>query len=242
MQYVFKRYEKKYILNEEQYKAFMECTRDYIIPDKYGLHTICNIYYDTEDFLLIRRSIEKPVYKEKFRIRSYGIPDKDHTVFLELKKKYKDVVYKRRLAMPLWQAEDFLERNVRPEHEGQVMKEIDYFLDFYKPVKKMYIAYDRRAYYVEGEEGLRITIDRNIRSREDDLFMEYGDKGRKLLPDDVYLMEIKTVKAFPLWLVDILSKHKIYKTSFSKYGMIYTRMIKEKLDAREHRDEKEHLL
>lgn len=236
MQYVFKRYEKKYILNEEQYKAFMECTKDYITPDKYGLHTICNVYYDTEDFLLIRRSIEKPVYKEKFRLRSYGIPDKDHTVFLELKKKYKDVVYKRRLAMPLWQAEDFLERNIRPEHEGQVMKEIEYFLNLYKPVKKMYIAYDRRAYYAEGEEGLRITIDRNIRSREDNLFIEHGDDGKKLLPDDVYIMEIKTVNALPLWLVDILSKHKIYKTSFSKYGTIYTKMILEKIKSRDMKD------
>lgn len=229
MQYVFKRYEKKYILNEEQYKAFMERTKAYLVPDKYGLHTICNIYYDTEDFLLIRRSIEKPVYKEKFRIRSYGVPDKEHTVFLELKKKYKDVVYKRRLAMPLWQAEDFLERGIKPESEGQVMKEIEYFLDFYKPVKKMYIAYDRRAYYVEGEDGLRVTIDRNIRSRDEKLFMGYGDEGERLLPDEAYLMEIKTVNALPLWLVDILSELKIYKCSFSKYGTIYMKKLSEKL-------------
>ncbi len=236
MQYVFKRYEKKYILNEEQYQAFMEYTKEYLIPDKYGLHTICNIYYDTEDYLLIRRSIEKPVYKEKFRIRSYGIPDREHTVFLELKKKYKDVVYKRRLAMPLWQAEDFLERNIRPERGGQVLKEIEYFLDFYKPIKKMYIAYDRRAYYVEGDESLRITIDRNIRSREDNLSMENGDEGRRLLPDGQYLMEIKTVNALPLWLVDVLSMLKIYKTSFSKYGMIYQRKVLEEIELHRGKD------
>ncbi len=236
MQYVFKRYEKKYILNEEQYQAFMEYTKEYLIPDKYGLHTICNIYYDTEDYLLIRRSIEKPVYKEKFRIRSYGIPDREHTVFLELKKKYKDVVYKRRLAMPLWQAEDFLERNIRPERGGQVLKEIEYFLDFYKPIKKMYIAYDRRAYYVEGDESLRVTIDRNIRSREDNLSMENGDEGRRLLPDGQYLMEIKTVNALPLWLVDVLSMLKIYKTSFSKYGMIYQRKVLEEIELHRGKD------
>ncbi len=225
MQYIFKRYEKKYILTKEQYTAFMAKTKEYLIPDKYGLHTICNIYYDTEDFLLIRRSIEKPVYKEKLRIRSYGIPDKDDTVFIELKKKYKDVVYKRRIAMPLKQAEEFLDRNIKLEQEGQVIREIDYFLDFYKPVKKMYIAYDRRAYYADGEDGLRVTIDQNIRSREHDLFLEHGDDGEKLLPDDIYLMEIKIVNALPLWLVDILSELKIYKNSFSKYGTIYANKL-----------------
>ena len=86
---VFKRYEKKYMLTKEQYESFKEDIDDFMKIDEYGLSTICNIYYDTVDYKLISRSIEKPIYKEKIRLRSYGIPTPDSTVFLELKKKYK---------------------------------------------------------------------------------------------------------------------------------------------------------
>ena len=223
-QAVFKRYEKKYLMNEEQYKALTAIIDGHMKVDKYGKHTICNIYFDTPDFYLIRRSIDKPVYKEKLRLRSYGIPTKDSKVFVELKKKYKGVVYKRRITMPLKEAYRYLTQGITTD-TSQIKKEIDYFMGYYHPVPKMYIAYDRIAYFSEQDPNFRITFDSDIRYREDDLYLESGDHGEYLLDKGYHLMELKIVGAIPLWLTHALTELRIYPTSFSKYGNIYKKLL-----------------
>lgn len=232
IQYVFKRKEKKYLLNKEQYDRLLEVILCHMKLDEFGLHTICNLYLDTGDFRLIRKSLERPVYKEKIRLRSYGIPTEDSEVFLELKKKYKGVVYKRRVEMSLREAENYFEKGEAP-CDSQVMKEIDYFMKFYeRPKPKVYIAYDRMAYYSEEDENFRITFDTNIRSRFDDLSLESGDSGEELLEKDIYLMEVKAVGAMPKWMVVAMDELKIYPTSFSKYGTIYTKKVMTKCERR----------
>lgn len=223
--YTFQRIEKKYLLTKEKYEILTERIRPYMQMDEYGLHTICNIYYDTEAFDLIRVSIAKPVYKEKLRLRSYGIPQKGDKVFLEIKKKWKGVVYKRRIALTLEDAENYLEKGVLLKEEGQIQKEIDYFIKFYQPIARMYIAYDREAYFGIEDPSIRITFDKNIRSRNENLQLAEGDSGELLLQDGERLMEIKIGAAFPLWLAQILSKMEIYPLSFSKYGNIYKRQV-----------------
>lgn len=88
IQSCFERYEKKYFLTPAGQKALLQTIAPYIKMDFYGKYTICNLYYDTPDWRLIRASLEKPVYKEKLRVRSYGVPAPDGKVFAELKKKY----------------------------------------------------------------------------------------------------------------------------------------------------------
>lgn len=222
---VFRRVEKKYLLSTEQYCALMEKITPFIVPDKYARYTICNIYYDTDHFDLIRRSVEKPEYKEKLRLRSYGVPNGEDKAFIEIKKKYKGVVYKRRVKCALREAEQYLRTGQKPENAGQILNEIDYFMKFYHPVPKLYLAYDREAYFAADNPELRITFDRNIRSRETELNLSAGDSGNYLLKEGQYLMEIKAAYAFPLWLVKTLSELEIYPVSFSKYGKIYTNSI-----------------
>ncbi len=228
---IFKRYEKKYMLNKEQFELLLKRLADYMQTDSYGKHTICNIYFDTDDFELIRTSIEKPVYKEKLRLRSYGVPTDDSIVFLEIKKKYKGVVYKRRIRLKHKDAVDFIKYGRTPTliddnfQSEQIFKEITYFINFYKPSPKMFIAYDRIAMFGKEQKDLRITFDTNIRSRENKLNMSYGDNGKKLLEDDTFLMEIKASGAIPIWLSDILCDEKIFPSSFSKYGRIYSEEI-----------------
>ncbi|MBQ3512642.1 MAG: polyphosphate polymerase domain-containing protein [Lachnospiraceae bacterium] len=221
----FQRVEKKYLMSRETYRDFLKETEKYIQLDEFGLHTICNIYFDTDHYDLIRNSIEKPVYKEKLRLRSYGIPGENDKVYLELKKKWKGIVYKRRISLTLKEAEDYLERGVIPAHKDQIFNEIDYFVHFYHPEPKLYLAYDRRAYYGLEDHNLRITFDENIRSREEDLELEDGDYGEKLLEEDMILMELKVPGAVPIWLSEIMSRLQIYPTSFSKYGNIYKKKI-----------------
>ena len=220
-QTVFNRYEKKYLMPEAVYLALRERLTPRMQVDEYGLHTICNIYYDTPDDDLIRRSIEKPVYKEKLRLRSYGIPDLETTVFLEIKKKYNKIVNKRRIPLTLQQAYDYVEHGIRPEQDSQILREIDFFLERYPLQRSVYLAYDRIAMVQKDNPDFRITFDQHIRSRQVDMGLEKGDSGKLLLPEGCYLMESKIMGATPLWFAQILSELDIYPVSFSKYGNIY---------------------
>jgi uncharacterized protein YjbK len=226
---IFQRIEKKYLLTVENYQKLRERLFDFVEEDEYGLSTICNVYYDTQDYALIRDSIEKPVYKEKLRLRSYGTPQEQDKVFLELKKKYDGVVYKRRVSMPLKEARNYLTHGIRPDSpvNEQILKEIDYFKQFYEVMPRMYLAYDRIATYGKEDKSLRITFDQNIRYRQDDIELELGSAGHLLLKLGEVVMEIKVGGAYPLWLTEILSEMKIYPTSFSKYGNVYKKILTE---------------
>lgn len=232
VQSVFKRYEKKYLLDAVQYQKLIKVINEHMKPDKYGKHTICNIYFDTPDFRLIRTSIEKPVYKEKLRLRSYGIPTEDSTVFVEIKKKYDGIVYKRRITMSLRDAYRYLFNGIRTPENSQIKREIDYFISYYRPIPKMYIAYDRVAYFCEEDPNFRITFDSDIRYRDSDLYLEHGDYGENLIDGEYHLMELKIAGAIPLWLTHALSEFKIYPASFSKYGNIYKKELCEKQTAK----------
>lgn len=226
---VFSRVEHKYIIDSAVYKNIRNQLKDYMYEDGFstdgGFYTICNIYYDTATDELIRKSLEKPVYKEKLRLRSYGRADDDTKVFLEIKKKFKGVVNKRRTVLKLREAYDFTETYRQPEYRDymnkQVLNELEYFMNHYKPVPKVFLAYDRAALFCKDDPELRITFDTNIRTRRDNLRLDSDDKGELLIDKGKWLMEIKVINAYPLWLVDILNSNGLFKTSFSKYGTEY---------------------
>ncbi len=219
---VFKRYEKKYLLTSEQERDFLRLLDGRMIIDQYGLHTICNIYFDTPDFDLIRHSIEKPIYKEKLRLRSYGIPESDDAkVYVELKKKFKGIVYKRRVGLKLRDAEAYLYDGIHPAKDNQIMREIDWFLKTNPVEPKVYLAYDRRAFYGLEDNSIRLTLDKNIRCRRKKLRLGEGAVGEQLLDEDMTLMEIKLPEYMPTWMAYILSELKIAPVSISKYGTYY---------------------
>ena len=216
--YVFKRYELKYLITPTQYLAIMREARQYLTPDAHGEATVQSLYYDTDDYRLIRRSLEGPEYKEKLRVRSYGLAHEGYTVFIELKKKCSGIVYKRRIEAKFSDGENI--STVISSDGSQISREIAYFMDFYgDPRPKMLLLYDRTAYFGEGD--LRITFDRNIRYRTDRLSLDASLDGRPVRSDGRILMEVKTGTAIPLWLTGILSRERIFKTSFSKYGEAY---------------------
>ena len=224
VQSCFKRYEKKYLLTPAQYRAFRQGMGSFMIPDAHPKYTICNLYYDTEHDDLIRASLERPVYKEKLRLRSYGVPGSRDPVFVELKKKYDGVVYKRRITMEARDAVPYL-NGAKPGDGSQISREIDWFLQFYRPAPKVFLAYDREAWAAPEGGELRITFDTGIRVRSNDVDLRSGDHGVPLLEDDRILMEIKIPGAAPLWLARLLSENRISSTSFSKYGMYYKRFV-----------------
>lgn len=227
-----KRYEKKYLLTKDQYNEIKDRLKDIATKDEHGNTTICNIYFDTPDFKLIRKSLDKPIYKEKLRLRSYGTANENTKTFLEIKKKYKGVVYKRRSSMKLSDAEQFINtkeiKNTLNIKDKQVLKEVSYMFENYEGLApRMFICYDREPLFTNDESSTRITFDSNILYRTTELTLDKGAYGDYVLDKDKYIMEIKTGVSIPLWLSNILNELKIYPASFSKYGVAYKKYCEE---------------
>ena len=222
---IFERVEVKYMMSASDYEALRTRIEPYMAVDSYGLSTICNIYFDTDDFRLIRESLEKPVYKEKLRLRSYGVPKDDSTVFLEIKKKFDGIVYKRRVELKCCEAMEYLRGGRKPDSiiNTQIGREIDYFINLYHPVPKMFIGYDRIAMFGTQDSSIRMTFDFNIRSREEKLDLRSGDDGEHFTGEGQVLMEVKVGGAYPMWMVKAFDALEIYPVSFSKYGAIYSK-------------------
>ena len=240
-QAVFKRYEIKYMVTAGQKDRILKAMEPYMELDRFGRSTVRNIYFDTDDFVLARHSIAKPDFKEKLRIRSYSKAEADSTVFVELKRKFDGVVYKRRLGLPETDAMRWMS-GACTNSSSQVAKEISYFTDLYKGLKPvLFLSYDREAYRMksgaaasDGGSEFRVTFDNNIRCRETDLSLRSDACGKAILEDGKFLMELKCLGAIPLWMTRILSEEHIYKTSFSKYGMAYCSFMSQAPADRSH--------
>lgn len=225
----FKRREMKFLLNEEQYEKIVNAVSGFMTEDDYGLHTIMNIYLDNRNNDLIRSSLGRPVFKEKVRLRCYGNKAEDDSeAFLEIKKKYRGLTYKRRFERPYKELFDYITRGVRPETGGQVFEELDYLIKRMDLKPKIAICYDRRAFFGNEDKEFRMTLDGNIRYRRNDIDLRSGDSGAHLMTQPFRVMEVKSVGAIPMELVSILSEHKIYHGSFSKYGSIFSSEIRHK--------------
>ncbi|MCI8610996.1 MAG: polyphosphate polymerase domain-containing protein [Clostridiales bacterium] len=221
----FERCEKKYILSAVQHAQILSALTDYTTSDEYGKTDIYTIYYDTPDYLLIRRSIEKPVFKEKLRLRTYGMPTDADTAFIEIKRKYNKIVYKRRIAMPYRKALTFLQM---PAKGGQIAKEIEYMLHLYPHLQPaMAMTFNRISFAGREDPALRITFDSNICWRTCPIDLSIPAAGVPLLDEGQRLMEIKLFGAIPLWLSHLLNQNACYPVSFSKYGRAYEAMLKQ---------------
>lgn len=226
-QNVFKRTEKKYIITREQNDKFLMLTKKHLQPDQYPKETISNLYYDTASGEMIEKSIAKPLFKQKVRLRSYGVPTFQDFVFLELKTKFSGIVGKRRQKLKLGEFYKYYAQRYQNQsdknrlpYETQILKEIDYVFDLYPLEPFCLVSYERHSFRCSSFD-LRITFDQDLRSRHKDLRLEKGNYGDPFFENDERVMEIKAQNAYPIWLTEILSELKIYPTSFSKIGRIY---------------------
>ena len=226
-QAVFKRKEIKYLLTSAQLEAFRTAMEEHMEPDAFPHSSISNLYYDTPDFRMVRRSLEKPLYKEKLRLRSYGKAEDSSQAFLEIKKKALGVVYKRRESLPYSQAVAYLDGSI-PGSEGQIFRELEWILFAHGDLSPaMFVSYERDSFRGLEDLGLRLTLDRDILWRIRGLDLRLGVWGEPLLKEDETLMEIKISNAMPLWLSSALSDIGIFPLSYSKYGRAYQQMEKE---------------
>ncbi|MCR5214029.1 MAG: polyphosphate polymerase domain-containing protein [Eubacterium sp.] len=226
----FERKEIKYLLSDQQYRLLLPELTKYAEVDKYGKTRINNIYYDTPNFQLIRASLEKPVYKEKLRLRTYGDTDGQTPAFIEIKKKYKGIVYKRRVSFNYDKSIDYLAGNIKLSEleKSQVTDEIDELVDFYQGIRPaMVIGYDRIAMAGTYDKDFRVTFDTNITWRVEDIDLKSGSQGKRIIEKNQYLMEIKIPDAFPIELSQCMSRLGIFPVSISKYGRGYIQYIME---------------
>lgn len=223
----FKRREMKFLLTQTQYNIIRKQIEPFMTEDNFGLHTILNIYFDNDNDDLIRHSLGKPVFKQKLRLRAYGKAAEDNDMaFLEIKKKFRGITYKRRLELSYKELFDYGAFNVKPGVQGQVFDEIDALKTRMNLIPKIVICYDREAFFGNDDSEFRVTFDSNVRYRYNDLDLRLGDNGERLEIAPYRIMEVKSAGAVPLWLVHILSENKIYHGSFSKYGSIYQNRLK----------------
>lgn len=221
----FRRYENKYLISAKEAEALLTGAGEHLVRDEHGRSVIRNLYFDTPDYRMIRRSIEKPSYKEKLRLRCYALPTHATTVFAEIKKKYKGIVYKRRIALPEGEAMSWLCEGAEPP-SSQIAREIEYMRRLYTGLRpSAFISYEREAFYDRDCSGFRLTLDREIFARLERLSLCCDVGGERILPSDAALLEIKCGGAVPLWLTRLLTDLRIYKGSYSKYGTVYTTMI-----------------
>lgn len=224
---LFQRYEKKYLLTEAQYTRVVEAIREKMIPDAHARYSIKNIYFDTEDYDLIRTSVDGADYKEKLRLRAYGTWDRNtnNRVFLEIKKKYDGIVYKRRIGMAFPDAMFYVFSGERPEGLNDLeASEFDFFLKRHRIVNRTFLTYDREAYAASDGSELRITFDTNIRYQTSGFYFDEKQASEQV-PVMGVLMEIKNPMSMPLWVAQMLSKYQIRPYSFSKYGAVYRNSI-----------------
>jgi len=225
MQSIFKRYEKKYLVTREQYAALENVLSRHMEPDRFGEYLVQNLYYDTDGWDIVRTSIEKPAYKEKMRLRCYGEINPESRLFLELKKKYNGIVYKRRVAIPAKTLSGGFVGNLIPDGASQIAREIDFYMKSNAVSAKIYISYWRAAFVGTADKELRVTVDSDIRFRLDCLDYSRPKDGKTILPRDKMIMEIKTHGGMPMWLARALCENKIFPTPFSKFGICYTNHI-----------------
>ena len=222
---VMKRFELKYLLTAEQTEFLKERLKGHMELDQYGRTSIASLYYDTPSFRLIRTSMEKPAFKEKIRLRSYGLATEESPVYLELKRKAYGIVYKRRVQSTIPKVEKFFAGSGDICAGGQINREIVYFRDYYRDLSPAcLIIYDREAYFEPGGD-LRLTIDHNPRYRLDELNLTTSMEGILLKDPGVTILEIKVQQAVPLWLSRILDEGCIRKNSFSKYGEAFRQKL-----------------
>lgn len=242
----FQRREIKYLLDRKQVNELRNIMKNYMEADEFGFSTIYSIYYDTPNKRLIRAALEKPLYREKLRIRSYGRAKDDDIVYVEIKKKFKKVVYKRREKMKSYQAKEFLKTDERYhdsnsdneknsqdsyiDRSSQVLKELRYFkVNYGELVPSAFISYDREAYFGKNDDSFRMTFDENICVRDYDFDLSKGAYGHELLPEGKILLEVKTMEGLPFWLLKFLDENNLRRANFSKYGLGYTRYMLDKI-------------
>ena len=232
----FERKEIKYLLTPMQYIQFRALAEGHMVPAEYPEGDVCSVYYDTPDDTLINRSIAGGKYKEKLRVRSYGASNPESPVFVEIKKKFKGITYKRRVNCTLAAAKAFLqgmdyEQAVQQwplasaeaqaastsTQSLQIAGEIAWMRDHYEGLAPKMEVRTHRLSFVDSENPeLRITFDANVAWQKAD-----ETAAHSMFPHGERILEVKCGNAFPMWLVAALNECGARPQSVSKYGRAY---------------------
>lgn len=232
---VFKRYEKKFLTDAKTVEAILPILVEHMELDKFckngQCYHICNLYYDTDQNDVIRDSLQHPYYKEKLRMRSYGLPQsRDTRVFLELKKKVAGEVTKRRAKLTYDEAKKFLADRTYPDTDylnRQILREVDYYLSHMDVHPQVFVSYDRVALFDKTDPSFRLTFDYNLCTKRGNVSFDDHSPATPLFDNPEFrLMEVKVSNAYPKWFADLINEYGIHRHSFSKFGVEYKTYLK----------------
>ena len=228
----FSRYEFKFPLSYDDMDRMIDDLLPYVRSDEhvneYGIYTISSIYLDNEQLQCYYETINNDFFRQKVRLRVYGNKNtEDSPAFLEIKGKIDGLVVKRRVKMRLGDAMAFIRECNEKKYDcdilkyestnPQILNELRQVIvsKNLKPVNV--VSYERLPLVALEDKGLRITFDFLLRTRGDELDLTKGTHGKSACPEKVAVLEIKTEKSLPYWLVKILSKYNYRNQTFSKY-------------------------
>ena len=227
----YSRYEYKYVITEETAGHLRSALSPFIIADPYGdesgAYTVSSLYFDTKRNSYYYDTLNREFYRQKLRLRTYGEPREDSESFFELKLKYGSVSTKRRFPVPLRDALESIAAGTA-SFSGGLLREIAYCIESEKLVPASVVSYERQAFVAREEaldgalcDDLRVTFDRAIRVRRDDLSLLLGSHGEPTAPADTVVLEVKFNKCIPREIAETLSAFDLRKRSFSKYCSIH---------------------
>lgn len=229
------RREYKFLLPPERAGAVCSDIREMLPGDRNGdggAYPIVSEYFDTEDHEAFWERDRKIGNRRKLRVRIYGtasgrIPP---SAFLEVKHKQDGVGVKRRIAVPVDSVTrpDFDVRELLAEigptlerrTDRLLAEEIQLLLDKRGVVPAVQMRYDRVAFEgSDGDDEVRITFDEAIRCRahRKPLAPDDRDFPIVILPAGSRLLEVKLFGAAPYWFRELIAKHQLMRTPFSKY-------------------------
>ncbi len=244
---VFERKEMKYRLCATQLESLISAFETRLLPDERGITLVRSLYFDTPAHDLIARSMESPLYKEKLRLRVYGQASEPGTpAFLEIKKKFKGIVYKRRVLVSIGAAhliiegaslsealaahplnDEALAAEALTPHREQIAREIAFFIQRHDARRPSILTQCERQAFTSSDGDLRVTIDRNLSYKANPQSIADTHFAIPLIPQTEAVMELKCTHALPLWLAGELSAVCAYKQSFSKCGTAYGHSVSE---------------
>ena len=226
----FSRYEFKFPVKYDDMDRMLDDLAPYVGQDEHtdenGYYTISSIYLDNDTWQCFYETINRDKYRQKVRLRVYGSVDNNSICFFELKAKFKGLVGKRRVKMRLGDAMTFIKEcnaghdpdiNTFECSNRQILKELKHIILTKSLKPTVVVSYERLALFSKDDPDLRITFDVNIRTRDTELDLTKGTGGDYVTSEDTAILEVKTSKNIPYWLVGILKKYNYKDQTFSKY-------------------------
>lgn len=215
----------KYELTYGQYSQLRKVGYSHLVEAPAGVHGLSALYFDTDDFELIREFQTDGPYQELFRMRTSEVLMKESLVSMEIIKRFEGRASQRHVLIPYVNAQSYLldyRQYVNEQSiEAQISREIEYLVGGKSLAPKVVISSDRLIMNCTKKVPLEVEFDFNIRWRTSDFDLRKGNYGEFVDPTLNVLMTIKSDGSYPGWFSELLQQLDVQPSTFSSLMVTY---------------------